>query len=68
MASKVRIIEALRTRLDLSPSEVSDAELLEKTKGTLTRAAVDMYLAGQDIKRGMAKAAPKWILKFGKGN
>jgi hypothetical protein len=57
---KERLISGLRQRIGVTEDIVSDEELLEKTKNTLSRAIVDLEIATADF----AKAATPEVVKI----
>ena len=52
---KSRIVEALRERLDLSPEQITDEEILKKTKGSFLRAGIEFDFVCKDFKAAYAK-------------
>lgn len=56
-----RVIKELRGYLNLSPQQASDTEILAQTKGTFSRAIVELHLAKRDFKMAIYNALPKWL-------
>lgn len=54
-----RLVSGLRSALHLNEDQVSDEELMDKTKGTLTRQLVEIEIAKEDF----AKAAKPIVEK-----
>ena len=51
-----RLIDALRARLKDAVGQATDAEILEKTKGTSLRQQVELDLACQDLVRAIKES------------
>jgi hypothetical protein len=59
--NQARLIARLRQAFNLSESEMSDEDLLESSKGTITRSVVEFGIAMEDFKQVMADAMPRSI-------
>ena len=64
--SDKRFIDRLRKRLDITEEMASDAELLEKTKNSITHDTVKLELAFEDFGKAAKPIADKISADFKK--
>ena len=63
-----RIVQRLRQAFDLPDEDCSDGELLRVTRGTLTRASVELNIAADEFRLAMVDSVPRALNKLFKQN